>query len=101
MSQDGPREGAISLLAGIAVGVLVGAAAALLLAPQSGGDTRTQIRDRADDVLDRVRSSLDDLRVKVDEAVTQTRDTIARRGGADTPHGDVAQANDDGTVNGG
>ncbi len=94
MSQDGPREAAISLLAGIAVGALVGAAAALLLAPQSGTDTRTQIRDRADDVLDRVRTSLDDLRVKVDEVVTQTRDNIARRGEPDTPQGDVAPAND-------
>jgi gas vesicle protein len=42
----GDKTGSIDFFAGFLVGVLVGAATALLLAPQSGEDTRILIRDR-------------------------------------------------------
>jgi gas vesicle protein len=70
----------LSLLAGIGLGALVGAMAALLLAPQSGVETRTQIRETADDALGKLRDSVDDLRVKVDEVVASTRQALVRRG---------------------
>jgi gas vesicle protein len=84
--QDRSSESVLSLLAGIGLGALVGAMAALLLAPSSGAETRTQIRETADDVLGKLRDSVDDLRHKVDEVIASTKQVINRRGetGADT-----------------
>ena len=65
------NDGLISLLAGIGVGVLVGAAVALLMAPQPGEQTRAQIRDTAEDALGRLRSSMDELRVRVEELASR------------------------------
>jgi gas vesicle protein len=56
--------------------------AALLLAPHSGAETRTQIRETADDVLHKLRDSVDDLRVKVDEVIASTKQSLGRRGEA-------------------
>jgi gas vesicle protein len=102
VSQDQGRDGndgVISLLAGIGVGILVGGAVALLLAPQAGQQTRTQLRESADDALGRLRTSMDDLRVKVEELGHTTREAISRRGGSapNVPQGDVAGATDEGT----
>jgi len=84
--QDRSSDSVLSLLAGIGLGALVGAMAALLLAPHSGAETRTQIRETADDVLGKLRESVDDLRHKVDEVVANTKQAINRRGepGAET-----------------
>jgi gas vesicle protein len=84
--QDRSSDSVLSLLAGIGLGALVGAMAALLLAPSSGAETRSQIRGTADDMLHKLRDSVDELRAKVDEVVRQTRQTLTRRGetGADT-----------------
>src|SRR4029079_1223059 len=71
---DGDRNDTLlSLLAGVGIGALVGAAAALLLAPQSGEVTRTQIRDTADDLLVKLRDTVEDMRGKVDEMVTSLK----------------------------
>jgi gas vesicle protein len=67
-------------LAGIGLGALVGAMAALLLAPSSGAETRTQIRETADDVLGKLRDSVDELRGKVDEVIANTKQALGRRG---------------------
>jgi gas vesicle protein len=82
--QDRSSDSVLSLLAGIGLGALVGAMAALLLAPQSGAATRTQIRETADDVLGKLRDSVDDLRTKVDELVANAKHAIVRRGEAGT-----------------
>ena len=73
MSEGDRNDTLLSLLAGVGIGALVGAAAALLLAPQSGHETRTQIRGTADDLLDKLRDTVEDLRGKVDEMVTSLR----------------------------
>ena len=65
----------LGLLAGIGVGLLVGAAVALLAAPQSGEATREQLREGAEDLLGNIKESVDDLRVKLDEV----RSAIRRR----------------------
>ena len=78
--QDRSSDSVLSLLAGIGLGALVGAMAALLLAPNSGAETRTQIRETADDVLGKLRESVDDLRHKVDEVIAGTKQAINRRG---------------------
>jgi gas vesicle protein len=84
------QDGIISLFAGVGVGVIVGAAVALLLAPQAGEQTRAQIRDSAEDAMSRLRTSMDDLKTRVEE--------LAHRGG-DAPG--AIQADAAGATNGG
>lgn len=51
-----------SVFAGLLIGGLAGAAAMLLLAPQSGEDTRTQIQTKGNQLRDRTNEMLDDAR---------------------------------------
>jgi gas vesicle protein len=90
-------DGLISLLTGIGVGVVLGGVVALLLAPQSGSQTRTQLRDSVDEALTRLRDSMEELRVKVEEAAANARDAVtSRRGAAPAPdQGGVAGATDE------
>jgi gas vesicle protein len=48
--------------AGIAIGAMIGAGAALLLAPQSGEETRELLGERARDVRGRIGERFDDVR---------------------------------------
>jgi gas vesicle protein len=50
-----------TFFAGFVIGSLVGAAAALLFAPQSGVQTRTMIRDKSIELKDRAGESAADL----------------------------------------
>jgi len=61
--------GLLGLLAGVAVGALIGAAVALLTAPRSGEETRTQLREGAEETLGKIRESVEELRTKLDELV--------------------------------
>lgn len=78
------RNDFASFFAGLLVGGLVGAAVALLMAPQSGEETRTMIYDRGielrdqtvaygQDVQARAQKALDDARVRYDAAVVDLR----------------------------
>lgn len=73
-----------NFLAGFIVGGLVGAAAALMLAPQSGEETRAVIKEKSIEIKDkavmtaedaRVRAehALDDARIRAEEAVSEVR----------------------------
>ncbi len=80
-NNDDYRE-ALSFLTGLTVGALIGTAAALLLAPQSGRRTRRQIArtagswgDSASDTLEEAREDARDL---ADRASRETR-RLARR----------------------
>lgn len=96
-TEDRDSSGLVSLLAGIGVGVIIGGVTALLLAPQSGTQTRAQIRETADDALDRLKVSMDDLKHKVEDLTAKA--TMARRGpGSPAPQGDVAGATDEGAA---
>ena len=82
MSQEPEGDGSLlGLLAGIGVGLFIGAAIALMAAPQSGEATREQLREGAEEVLGSIKESVDDLRLKLDEV----RAAIRRRaqGGAE------------------
>jgi len=62
---------ALGILAGVLIGCVAGAVAMLLLAPQSGRDTRKQIREKSIELRDRTTEMMDDamhqVRLKADE----------------------------------
>lgn len=100
MSTEGRdnQDGLVSLLVGLGVGIILGGATALLLAPQAGTQTRAQLKNSVDDTLGKLRDSMDDLRVKVDEVATSAREAMhsRRAGEPDALTGDVAGATDEG-----
>ncbi len=51
-------------------GALLGAAAALLLAPKSGADTRRDLSDMADKAIDQSKSLAEQAKTKTQEATT-------------------------------
>lgn len=61
-----------TIVAGVAVGALIGAGAALLLAPGSGEETRTAIRQRVRKLTRRERSVWKSLANAMEEAVAET-----------------------------
>ena len=64
--------------AGLAVGLVVGAGAALLFAPQSGEDTRELIGEQARSVTGRVADRWDDLRDELRAAARRSRRRVRR-----------------------
>ena len=62
---------ALGILAGVLIGCVAGAVAMLLLAPQSGKDTRMQIREKGIELRDRTTGMMDDamqqVRLKADQ----------------------------------
>jgi gas vesicle protein len=64
-------------LAGLFVGALVGAAAALLLAPQSGEETRTYIREKGIELREQADEITAEARKRAEEFQAQARDKAA------------------------
>jgi gas vesicle protein len=64
-------------LAGFLVGGLVGAAAALLLAPQSGEETRVILRDKSIELKDKATESAEEAMNKATKALEDTRTRMA------------------------
>lgn len=62
-----------AFLAGFFVGGLVGAVAALLLAPQSGEETRTLIHDRSIELKDMAVEKAETARIKAEAAAAEAR----------------------------
>lgn len=83
-----------AFLIGFIIGGLTGAVSALLLAPQSGEETRTVIRERAIELRDRASEGLEDAYARAEQAAVEARaradeltqiakeraDELARRG---------------------
>jgi gas vesicle protein len=74
-----------NFLAGLIIGGLAGAAVALLMAPQSGEETRTMIKDRSIELKDRAveygqdarsraEKALEDARLRADDALEELRE---------------------------
>ena len=60
-------------MAGFIIGGLVGAAAALIMAPQSGEQTRAQIREKGIELRDRAEDLAEDTRRRAEEAALDAR----------------------------
>jgi gas vesicle protein len=71
MSDNDSGMGAF--FAGVLIGGLVGAATALLLAPQSGEETRQSLGRYSNDFRDRAQDSLEDARERAEATVADAR----------------------------
>jgi len=60
-----PANNVLGVLAGILIGGLTGAVTMLLLAPQSGQDTRRQIREKGIELRDRTSEMIEDTVAQV------------------------------------
>jgi len=62
-----------NFLMGFIIGGMVGAAAALLWAPQSGEETRAQIREKSIELKDRAMETYEDTRLRTEKALEDAR----------------------------
>jgi len=65
-----------TFFAGMIIGGLVGAATALLLAPQSGEETRTLIRDKGIELKDMAVEYGQDVQLRAEKALDDTREQL-------------------------
>jgi gas vesicle protein len=72
----GMNNSAGSFFSGFLIGGLVGAATALLLAPQSGEETRTHIREKGIELKEKAETTYAELQEKVETAVADLRDKV-------------------------
>ena len=62
-----------AFLSGFIIGGLVGAAVALVLAPQSGQETRAQIREKGIELKERGEEGLQEARARAGQAAVEVR----------------------------
>jgi gas vesicle protein len=62
-----------AFLAGFVIGGMIGAAVALLMAPQSGEETRTIIHDRSIELKDKAVEKAETVRIKAETAAAEAR----------------------------
>jgi len=67
---------ATSAIAGLVIGGLAGAGAALLLAPQSGKETRAQIQQKTVELRDRTTDTVDDAVAQVKSKTHEITDGV-------------------------
>jgi gas vesicle protein len=65
----------VTFLAGLGIGIALGAAAGILLAPRAGAETRRALRSRSRKVGNRARDAWEDLRIELEA----TRRALKRR----------------------
>lgn len=58
-----------NLIAGLAIGGLIGAAVALLTAPQSGEKTRRMIQERSLDIKDKTNANIEETMARTERAL--------------------------------
>jgi gas vesicle protein len=71
------RSGGAEFFAGLVIGGLVGATLSLLLAPQSGEETRAQIRDKSIEYKDRAGESYIQTRQVVETQLAALQEQMA------------------------
>lgn len=67
----GKKEEAGAFFTGFLIGGLIGAATALLLAPQSGEETRTQIRDKSIELKEKAEVAYADVQKKLETTTAE------------------------------
>ena len=67
-----------TLFVGLLAGALAGVVATLLLAPQSGEETRTQIREKGVELKDKAETTYADLQERLDSTATELRTEMER-----------------------
>ena len=78
-NQDDERNVMLSVLAGIGIGVMVGAIAGLLLAPRSGTETREAIWEKLHDLGNKLNDLSHEVAGKVKSAVDSGRQAVVER----------------------
>ena len=63
----------LSFLSGAVMGGLVGAAVAIILAPSSGEDLRLQMKDRAQQIQEEVKTAADERRAELEQQLEVLR----------------------------
>ena len=63
-----------AFFAGFVIGGLAGAAAALLLAPQSGEETRAQLQERGIELQTRAQDAIDEARKQADAVIADVQE---------------------------
>jgi gas vesicle protein len=66
-------DGLAAFIAGVFIGGIIGAATMLLLAPQSGEETRTYIKDKSIELKDRAAVTYEDYYSRVGEFAETTK----------------------------
>ena len=99
MSDNEDRGVLLNFLAGVGIGAIVGAAAALVLAPKSGSETREDLKKVVQDLSKsteelRRRSSeaLDTAKTKVQQAYESGRETLQKHRAGDKSEETVSEA---------
>jgi gas vesicle protein len=75
---SGKRQSAGMLVGSLLIGAIVGAVAALLVAPQSGMQTRTMIKEKGSEVKDKIVYGAGETKVKAQQAVVGLRDRAGK-----------------------
>ena len=79
-----PTNNILGVLAGMLIGGLAGAVTMLLLAPQSGKDTRKQIKEKGIELRDRTTEMVEDTMAQVRSNANKIATVDARRSGIKT-----------------
>ena len=81
MSEKGSVVGPLAI--GLLVGGLIGMAAAMLSAPQSGSQTRALLRDKSSELIGKASSTVQETRSRAGDMITKVRSRaseMAQRG---------------------
>jgi gas vesicle protein len=71
------NSGGVEFFAGLVIGSLVGAALALLLAPQSGEETRAQLRDKSLEFKDRAEEGMLEARQRAQTQLASLQEQVS------------------------
>ncbi len=67
-----------AFITGLFIGGLIGAGAALLFAPQSGEETREQIRQKGIELTEQASQMAEEARTKAETALTEARERLEK-----------------------